>query len=409
MVQQTKLSTGEVRDFGYDALNRLVSVRQDGVLMARYGYDVLGRRIAKRVYSSASDGVPGYTRFIYHGENVAFQADSAGAMGLRFTWGLGTDDLRAVQDAAGQNYYVVQDKLGSVRGLFERNGTWRASVRFNPYGDLVAIDSAGSKPPIWYAWTGREFDEETGWYYHRARYYSPLIRRFVQEDPIGYSGGANLYAYVEGMALEATDPTGTRMREVDAGGAGVRNAFAAASGGMMGSSFGASDMQAVFGSGAGYIATAQAQGRLAQNRKANQAVVDAQAARPAQSLSQTTARHASTSSRSSASQEPQALVLFVSDPTFKESPNYYGYKHGPSPGGYVYMFDVVRYTGPASLGSLLTGLDFYVGTITVQRIKEDRWIRDVPVLGVVDRFSGLGGFAGKFPPAPFPIKPRHKP
>ena len=215
LVQQTKLSTGEVRDFGYDALNRLVSVRQDGALMARYAYDVLGRRIAKRVYSSASDGSPGYTRFVYHGENVAFQADSAGDMGLQFTWGLGSDDLRGMRDPGGQGYYVVQDKLGSIRGLLERNATWRASVRFNPYGDVVAIDSAGPKPPVWYSWTGREYDEETGWFYHRARYYSPLIRRFVQEDPIGHSGGTNLYAYVEGQALESIDPTGTRMRELD--------------------------------------------------------------------------------------------------------------------------------------------------------------------------------------------------
>jgi RHS repeat-associated protein len=218
LVQQTKLATGEVRAFDYDALNRLVTMRQDGVLMARYAYDVLGRRIAKRVYSSASDGVPGYTRFVYHGDNVAFQTDSTGTMGLRFTWGLGTDDLRAVTDAGGQAYYIVQDKLGSVRGLFERNGTWRASVRFTPYGDLVAIDSAGPKPPIWYAWTGRELDEETGWFYHRARYYSPLVRRFVQEDPIGHGGGVNLYAYVEGQPLEATDPTGTILRKGASGG-----------------------------------------------------------------------------------------------------------------------------------------------------------------------------------------------
>jgi RHS repeat-associated protein len=170
------------------------------------------------VYSSASDGVPGYTRFVYHGDQVAFQADSAGVMGLRFTWGLGTDDLRAATDAAGQHYYVVQDKLGSVRGLLQRDGTWRAGGRFNPYGDLVALDSAGPKPPIWYAWTGREFDEETGWYYHRARYYSPLVRRFVQEDPIGYGGGTNLYAYVEGQALESTDPSGTILRDGASGG-----------------------------------------------------------------------------------------------------------------------------------------------------------------------------------------------
>jgi RHS repeat-associated protein len=58
-------------------------------------------------------------------------------------------------------------------------------------------------------WTGQEEDPETGFYNLRARYYSPLLRRFMQEDPIGYGGGSNLYAYVGGDPLELVDPTGT--------------------------------------------------------------------------------------------------------------------------------------------------------------------------------------------------------
>jgi YD repeat-containing protein len=82
--------------YGYDALNRLRSVRQNGVLIARYGYDVVGRRIAKRVYSSATGGTVAYTRFVYHGSQVAFETDSTGAIGLRYTWGLEVDDLVGV-------------------------------------------------------------------------------------------------------------------------------------------------------------------------------------------------------------------------------------------------------------------------------------------------------------------------
>ena len=59
---------------------------------------MLGRRIAKRVYSSATGGAVAYTRFVYHGDQVAFETDSAGALGLRYTWGLGTDDLVGVRD-----------------------------------------------------------------------------------------------------------------------------------------------------------------------------------------------------------------------------------------------------------------------------------------------------------------------
>lgn len=41
-----------------------------------------------------------------------------------------------------------------------------------------------------------------------ARYYDPFEYRFIQEDPAGYAGGSNLYAYVEGAVLSATDPSG---------------------------------------------------------------------------------------------------------------------------------------------------------------------------------------------------------
>ncbi|MBL8977336.1 MAG: RHS repeat-associated core domain-containing protein [Gemmatimonadetes bacterium] len=82
--------------------------------------------------------------------------------------------------------------------------------RFTPYGALLARDSAGSSMPrgLHVGWTGREHDAETGFSFHRARYYSADLRRWTQEDPIGYAGGANLYAYVGGAVMEARDPSG---------------------------------------------------------------------------------------------------------------------------------------------------------------------------------------------------------
>jgi RHS repeat-associated protein len=46
-----------------------------------------------------------------------------------------------------------------------------------------------------FMFTGREYDTETGNYYYRARYYKPAIGRFLQTDPIGISGGLNIYTY----------------------------------------------------------------------------------------------------------------------------------------------------------------------------------------------------------------------
>ncbi len=120
---------------------------------------------------------------------------------------------------------MVQDQLGSVRGLVKRDGTWIMHQRFTPYGALLARDSAGSSMPkgLHVGWTGREYDAETGFTFHRARYYSADLRRWTQEDPIGYAGGGNLYAYVGGAVMEGRDPSGL-MEDLSGRGLGFAEA-----------------------------------------------------------------------------------------------------------------------------------------------------------------------------------------
>jgi RHS repeat-associated protein len=50
--------------------------------------------------------------------------------------------------------------------------------------------------------------EENNLYYMRARYYDADIGRFISEDPIGFEGGLNLYAYAGGNPVMFVDPSG---------------------------------------------------------------------------------------------------------------------------------------------------------------------------------------------------------
>jgi RHS repeat-associated protein len=213
---QRKTGSDSTRYF-YDALNRLRSVYHGAPshadsLVARYDYDVAGRRIVKRVYTPSTGGDTAYTRFSYRGGAVSFETDESGNLHQRYLWGMGTDNLLALRDSLGTQYYAVLDKLGSVRGMVKRDasGTVKLAFSYSAYGRL--IDSAGAGLAagfrLRYRWTGREYDSETGFYYLRARYYDPTQKRFVQEDPIGFSGGSNLYAYANGGPLEGTDPSG---------------------------------------------------------------------------------------------------------------------------------------------------------------------------------------------------------
>jgi type VI secretion system secreted protein VgrG len=71
------------------------------------------------------------------------------------------------------------------------------SWRYRIYGEVLSqagSDSLGLR----FRWAGAQWDEETGLYYLRSRYYDPALGRFIQEDPIGRAGGLNLYAYADG-------------------------------------------------------------------------------------------------------------------------------------------------------------------------------------------------------------------
>jgi RHS repeat-associated protein len=75
--------------------------------------------------------------------------------------------------------------------------------RYDAFGNLeVGATTNG------FAFTGREWDSETGLYYHRARYYDPKLGRFISEDPIN-SGS---YRYAGNNPALFSDPTGLYLQ-----------------------------------------------------------------------------------------------------------------------------------------------------------------------------------------------------
>lgn len=200
-----------LRYYTYNALNQLTRVVYNDTLVGEYAYDVLGRRIARHVPFAASGGGVTNIDFAYHGDHIAYERTPAGTMTMKYTYGPGIDNLVALRDGAGTHYYVATDRIGSIRTVAKRDGTWMMSQRFGPYGERIARDSSSSFIIGWnlrFGWGGREHDAETGFTFHRARYYSPLLRRFVQEDPLWLEGGPNPYQYGDGAPLDRRDPFG---------------------------------------------------------------------------------------------------------------------------------------------------------------------------------------------------------
>jgi RHS repeat-associated protein len=84
---------------------------------------------------------------------------------------------------------------------------------YDSFGNIVSMLDPNFKQP--YTYTSREYDEETGLYYYRARYYDSTTGRFVNEDPIGFKGGINQFAYVGNNPVNRFDPLGLTWLDYD--------------------------------------------------------------------------------------------------------------------------------------------------------------------------------------------------
>jgi RHS repeat-associated protein len=116
----------------------------------------------------------------------------------------GIDEVFARSDSLG-SFTPLQDALGSTVALVDVNGNVATQYSYDPFGNTTVAGVLSSNPA---QYTGRE-NERNGLYFHRARYYNPVIGRFISEDPIGFAGGQeNLYAYVFNNPTGFVDPYG---------------------------------------------------------------------------------------------------------------------------------------------------------------------------------------------------------
>ena len=206
---------GGITSYSWDAENRLERIDFPGGGFAEYHYDGLGRRIQKNINGAL-------TRYVYDFEDILFEFDGTNSLTARYTHGPGLDEPLALQRDLNSNgsfgpnetFYYSRDGLGSIVALTNDAGTVVGEMAYDAFGAIAANTTAISTP---YAFTGREFDQVSGLYYYRARYYDPEIGRFIQEDPVSFVSGINLYAYVGNNPISFVDPNGREAIPWEAG------------------------------------------------------------------------------------------------------------------------------------------------------------------------------------------------
>ena len=240
-----KKETGqEAETYHYNAKNQLIERHtREGVIRYRYdlqgnlleeqgetrrkqyAYDAAGRQISVAVSESAGGG-DGAGSFVqlnrYDGENLRYETEENGKV-IRFLFDRGELAEESIEDV--QNRYLrgydplllihqdgeeqsrssfVQDETGSTLFLLDEAHEIRKSYRYDAFGDI--LQEMGDIPNH-LTYTGQIYDGAAGQYYLRARFYNPVVGRFLQEDT--YRGdGLNLYAYCANNPVMYYDPSG---------------------------------------------------------------------------------------------------------------------------------------------------------------------------------------------------------
>ncbi|WP_180777800.1 RHS repeat-associated core domain-containing protein, partial [Vibrio parahaemolyticus] len=189
---------GTVQKRVFDALNQLVEVHGDSSI-SHYEYDALGRRTKKITQY-------GVTEFLWEGERLIGEC-SAGV----FRWYLYQPEtyipLALLEN--GALYFYECDQVGKPERLIDCSGhvVWSARYDVNGYAH---IDIEEVVNPL--RFQGQYFDKETNLHYNLARYYDPMLGRFIQQDPISIVGGINHYQYAVNP-VQWIDPTGLLCEE----------------------------------------------------------------------------------------------------------------------------------------------------------------------------------------------------
>lgn len=183
-----------------------------------YTNDAMGRRIAKTVggattsyvYDGAGGMAPIYAQY------TAWPGDPQSV----YAAGPGVDAPVAKLPLSGGAFQAARHYGADAQGTVEAvmvggvsgSGAVEGIALYDTWGQLLS--SGGTAAPTTGAtFQGRDRDE-TALMQFRARYYDPATAsvpsgRFVSRDPLGFSGGINLYAGFDGDPVNNMDPSGT--------------------------------------------------------------------------------------------------------------------------------------------------------------------------------------------------------
>jgi RHS repeat-associated protein len=190
-------NNGNGQTYAWDAENRLITITYTGGATSNYAYDALGRR-ASIIEKNSSGTVTSTKQFVLCGSMPCEERDATGTTATKRFFGQG-------EQISGTSYYFTKDHLGSTREVTDSSGTIQAQYDYDPNGNATLL--AGSNIAD-FQFAGYYEHQPSGLNLTTYRGYDPTTARWLNRDPIGESGGLNLYDYCGNDPVNGSDPSG---------------------------------------------------------------------------------------------------------------------------------------------------------------------------------------------------------
>ena len=191
--QGNTLGDGE-NTYLYDCLNRIAEVQTKAGDIQKNHYDAEGLR-------SQMEENGKLVSFVYADREVITEEYEAGAH-IRYI--RGHELLASDSERARTYYHYACDEMGSITDITDTNGTVLNHYAYDAFGNRTVEEETVENR---FGFAGEMLDAVTGQYYLRARFYNPVIARFLSEDTY-YGDGLNLYAYCHNNPVGYVDPSG---------------------------------------------------------------------------------------------------------------------------------------------------------------------------------------------------------
>ncbi len=185
-----------IRLFSYNSRHQQTRVETETGSVQENRYDAEGLR-----FELLENGRR--TSFVYH-DGELLQEEGREEQKTSYHLGAGMEAFRRGQELS---YYHRDEQLSTVF-VTDGQGEIRNSYQYDAFGiPLETTEQLNNR----IRYTGQQYDDVTGQYYLRARYYNPVAGRFMQEDV--YQGdGLNLYAYCGNNPVVYDDPSGYKRK-----------------------------------------------------------------------------------------------------------------------------------------------------------------------------------------------------